>query len=123
MKNKVWIIPSLVAFVLLISSKDISSQDLKDKVVVHTPNGKVTIISDNALKTCAGIIQGSLEEELERRGVEPLMKDANCNGPRPGCIICCHGREVLYCSKKPESKCCQTYNCPDEVRPDEVSDE
>ena len=64
MKNKVWIIPSLVVFVLLISSKDISSQDLKDKVVMHTPNGEVTITSDNPLEDCARMIQESFEEEL-----------------------------------------------------------
>jgi hypothetical protein len=103
MKNKVWIIPSLVVFVLLISSKDISSKDLKDKVVVHTPNGKVTIISANPLEACAGMIQGSFEEELVE---ESPMFVANCFEPRPGCIACCHGNKC-----KPK-KCCQPNPCP-----------
>jgi hypothetical protein len=116
MKNKVWVIPLLVVFVLLISSKDISSQDLKKKVVVHTPNGKVTIISDNPLEACARIIQGSFEEKLKGRVVEEKSstRTLGCNEPRPGCTICCHGNIVLYCTKQPGSRCCQTSNCPEQ---------
>lgn len=104
MKNKVWIIPSLVVFVLLISSKDISSQE--DKVVVHTPDGKVTITSSSPLEDCARVIQGSFEElnglpETDVGGI-----DLNCFRPRPDCSVCCFGD---VCKPK---KCCQPNPCP-----------
>jgi hypothetical protein len=108
-KNKVWIILSLV--VLLISSKDISSQDLNDKVVVHTPIGKVTIIDDNPLEACAEMIQGSFREELVGVGEPPIFEaQAHCFKPRPGCRVCCWSDGRCKTPKKP--KCCQPNPCP-----------